>query len=503
MDEVNKIRKAVLSKGESRNFVAKKFNRSWDTINRIVSIPREDLKLRGQRQKRGGKVVTAELRSRIEFELSQERRLGVRKKQMWKARTLFNKLKEEGLYQGSERRFQEIFREIRLSLDTQSVKSYLPLDFDLGEALQIDHGEADIILGGHRITVYMFVATVPGHQFRFAQSYPLKSQEAWGDFHNEAFDFFGGVFPKCIYDNDSVLIKEVLGHDRKQTDFSLALQEHFDFEAIFCNAAAGWEKGSVENAVGYMRRNYLAGLPEFGSFADLNHHLKTCSVKDLEKSLHYEKWSRLVEVLGPNPEKKDWEKTDSLYVNSYQLVTYDKHEYSVPERFVGQYLEARVSILAFKLFCQGEFVASHRRCFLNNEHSLTLDHYLDPLLNKPSGLAHCRAVKTHSFSTEAQQLWCRLKNKYDSRNANREFIKALLLGRKSTTDQWQIAVGLAISYGSIESDAIANILHQVQNPTPIATTEWLSQRMPHLSSYGIKFDMSAYADLSREACHAY
>src|SRR5260370_10805101 len=32
--------------------------------------------------------------------------------------------------------------------------------------------------------------------------------------------------------------------------------------ALFANVHAGWEKGSVENLVGYARRNYLVPLPE-------------------------------------------------------------------------------------------------------------------------------------------------------------------------------------------------------------------------------------------------
>ena len=46
------------------------------------------------------------------------------------------------------------------------------------------------------------------------------------------------------------------------------------FEAIFCNKAAGWEKGSVENGVGYCRRNYLPGLPSFETINSLNNYLK-------------------------------------------------------------------------------------------------------------------------------------------------------------------------------------------------------------------------------------
>ena len=70
----------------------------------------------------------------------------------------------------------------------------------------------------------------------------MKAGEAWGDFHERSFRFFGGVFANLIYDNDSVLVKHVLGSEHHQTDFSHALEEHYGFQSRFCNVGAGNEK---------------------------------------------------------------------------------------------------------------------------------------------------------------------------------------------------------------------------------------------------------------------
>ncbi|NOT80284.1 MAG: hypothetical protein HOP07_14915 [Bacteriovoracaceae bacterium] len=61
------------------------------------------------------------------------------------------------------------------------------------------------------------------------------------------------------------------------------MENYYNFEAIFCNKAAGWEKGSVENGVGYCRRNFLPGLPSFETMNSLNNYLKMCSHQDLGK----------------------------------------------------------------------------------------------------------------------------------------------------------------------------------------------------------------------------
>ncbi len=38
MDEINKIRKSFYTNGENKHQIAKKFNRAWDTVNRIIEI---------------------------------------------------------------------------------------------------------------------------------------------------------------------------------------------------------------------------------------------------------------------------------------------------------------------------------------------------------------------------------------------------------------------------------------------------------------------------------
>ena len=45
--------------------------------------------------------------------------------------------------------------------------------------------------------------------------------------------------------------------------------EHYRIEVRFCNPASGWEKGSVENAVGFLRRNVMVPLLNAESYAQL------------------------------------------------------------------------------------------------------------------------------------------------------------------------------------------------------------------------------------------
>ena len=61
-----------------------------------------------------------------------------------------------------------------------------------------------------------------------------------------------------------------------------------DFTDIFCNPNSGHEKGSVENKVGYLRRNMLVPVPEFKDMNEFNKELLEKCSQDMNR-IHYKK----------------------------------------------------------------------------------------------------------------------------------------------------------------------------------------------------------------------
>ena len=156
MDEVNKIRKAFYTEGFSINEIARKFKRSWSTVNEIIKTPREELENRDKQERnRESTVGTQEVIDAINVYLDKEIRLGVKRKQRYRSNVIFKELKEKGIYKGSKRRLQELVKEARKNRGQIEPKSYLPLEFALGSALQVDHGEVDCIISDCRmIAIY-------------------------------------------------------------------------------------------------------------------------------------------------------------------------------------------------------------------------------------------------------------------------------------------------------------------------------------------------------------
>jgi len=503
MDEINKIRKTY-KLGETKNAIAVKFNRSWETVDRIVSLPLEELEIRGQRRKRKSTVITPEVIEGVNGYLREEIEKKVKRKQRYTVKKIFDCLKERGIYSGSIKGMEKLVKKQRKDLGIAKNKTYLPLSFSLGSSLQVDHGEVDIIINGERSLAYLFVASVPGEVLRYCQVFPIKSSEAWGEFHERAFEFFGGIFPQVVYDNDSVLVKKVIGVERKQTSFSHSLEDHYGFESRFCNPASGNEKGSVENGVGYCRRNFFHGLPDFSSWDESNKYLEMSSLQDISNRTHYKTgeklsltYDKLKTLLSPLVLRKAWRKWASSRVDTCQLVTVDNHDYSVPEKYVGSNVRVSLTIFKIQIYDKENLIAEHKREYEAKD-SLILDHYLDQLQYKPSALWDCKAVKDHQFDERLMRVWSRLFDKHPSREANRLFVQVLILGRKYSKESFLKGVEKALSLGAIDASSVENIIRQSEMPKQNFDSEKLKNLLK-LPPTSWEFDVAIYRELCEVA----
>jgi transposase len=464
MDEFNKIRKEFFINKKSIYKIAQEYKRSWATISGIVSLPEHKVELRGKRSKKTHVItpkVLCKINELIEFEVTHK----VPKKQRFTAKFIYKKAKDDCEYIGSEKRIRTMVAIARKEFKSTNAATFLNLDFEIGKYLQVDHGEVELIINGHQFIGYLFVGSVPGAVLRYCQFYPTKAAEAWGIFHEECFQYFGGVFSNGIYDNDSVLKINKTG---EETKFALELQMHYGFKSTYCTKASGWEKGAVENGVGYCRRNFLAGLPEFTSLIDLNIYLvEQCNA--LLETSHYISNKPLSEylvtvkknLLPLNPGRQ-WGRYDDFLVNNFQQFTYQDHAYSVPESFVGSKIKAYITADRVIAYDGDKQIASHPRKFFIGEDSLLLDHYLNQLIKKPGAIPFAKVMKAELFTSSLTRYWEKLKDKYGEKDGNLQFVTTLILKRQCTSEDFETAVALAMSYEAISYDGVKSILHQIQ-----------------------------------------
>lgn len=513
MDEFNKIRKAYFVDGLTIHEIATKFKRSWATINKIVKTSRDEIAFEKRSSTRTPKVSTLEVMDAIAQRIEEEARLNVKKKQRSTAKIIYEDLVGEGVYKGSRRRMQELVKDVRERLAQTQPKSFLPLEFALGSVAQIDHGEVECIIKEIRKIYYLFVMSVPGMALNYCQLFETKSQEAWGEFHERSFHFFNGIFPRIIYDNDTVLVKEIKSENRLMTDFALHLTEHYGFDSSFCNPASGNEKGSVENAVGYCRRNFLNGCPIFTDMRQGNAYLDQKCQETIAKGFHYKNDRPLIAIKRELNEKllpllppKKWRRWVRRQVNTYQLVEVEGHCYSVPEQFLLAHLRIGIGAFTIEFFNEDEFIVEHKRQFAPGNDSLFLDHYLDQLSTKPGALWDCKAIHEISHDEELLRLWemliARFPNLNDDqiklRGAQTDFIEVLMLRRRYKENEWRDGIKKATACGATSAASIACIIEGIMTPEIVDNKKSAQKKIAITTTPKWECDLSAYALLTEE-----
>ena len=143
-----------------------------------------------------------------------------------------------------------------------------------GRQLQIDFGETRVPIGGERVRVYLFVATLGYSRRPYVQAFRHERQSAWLDGIEAAFRHFGGVPEEVLLDNARALVTQ---HDAATREVTLqrpaqAFAGYWRFRPRACAPYRARTKGKDERGVGYVKRNAIAGHA-FASWEALEAHL--------------------------------------------------------------------------------------------------------------------------------------------------------------------------------------------------------------------------------------
>lgn len=125
------------------------------------------------------------------------------------------------------------------------------------------------------------------------------------------------------------------------------------------NQAAGWEKGSVENKVGYDRRNLLVPIPRFLSLADQNMQLLRECDQDSDRG-HYLYSAQTIcerfeadraQLLPLPPVSFDTAGYQADRMNKWGKFTLDNrlHEYSVSPEYPETAIRVKLTSLEYQL----------------------------------------------------------------------------------------------------------------------------------------------------------
>lgn len=310
-------------------------------------------------------------------------------KQRHTARRIFERLRDEYGYQGSEATVRLYVSRWR---QAQPKEIFLPMDFGLNGWAQSDWFEALVELQGTVITVHVFLMRLCGSRALFARTYLKENAEAILDAHVHSFNFFGGVPPHIAYDNPKTLVAQIFsGRRRKESQYLQALRLHYLFQPEFCLPYEAHEKGLAENAVRLVRHNFFVPIPKVNSLEELNEHLERWCLTYLEEYLP-DKEATVGELLAkeklsllPLPEVPfEPAVFRSVRATRQAFIHFDGNRYSVPVNMAHLPLTLRAYVDRIEIYHEDEKIAVHTRCYAQGKTITCYTHYLPLLKQKPN-----------------------------------------------------------------------------------------------------------------------
>jgi len=489
----DEIRAWVLIQGQSQRAAARHFGLSRNTVAKLLLEEPATTQRRYQRQAAHKTPVREAALPHIQGWLQENERLRRwAPKQCWTAHRMWGELRTLGISIG-ESTVRQFVQELR----TPAKPAYIPLDFAPGERAEFDFGEATVTLNGQLVKVPFLAGRLRFSGAMFVECFPTQRQEAFLLGQRHAFEFWGGVPRMAVYDNLKPAVHQVLsGHHRVEQQAFLHLQSVYRFEALFANVYAGWEKGSVENLVGYARRNYLVPLPEGSSLETINATLRQNCLADQQRIMagRTESIASRLEVerasLGPLPaHAPEFGPVVEVLVRSTGRVRFQTNDYSVPIQYAYQRLTLKADPFRVRLFAGEEQVADHPRCYEKRQVIEDWRHYVSLLLKKSFAVPFASALRHGELPSTFEA--ARLELVARRADGNREFARLLELCVSHSVAAVESALALARRQGDWSADTLRQVLNlaneQQATPPPLDPARYPAYQgaasAPNLDAY--------------------
>jgi transposase len=345
-----------------------------------------------------------------------------------------------------------------------SKPAFVPLDFAPGERAEFDFGEAAVHINGQLLKVPFLAGRLRFSGAMFVECFPTQRQEAFLLGQRHAFEFWGGVTRMVVYDNLKPAVLQILqGHSRREHEVFTHFHSVYRFEALFANAHAGWEKGSVENLVGYARRNYLVPLPEGEDLEAINITLREQCRADQQRIMAGRVDSIATRLaferthLGPLPvHPPDLGPVAEVLVHSTGRVRFQTNDYSVPIQYAYRRLTLKADPFRVRVYDGADLVAEHPRSYGKRQVIEDWRHYVPLLLKKSFAVPFASALRSaalpQSFEAARLELVARRSD------GNREFARILELGLSYSIEEVEAALARAREQGEWSADTVRQVL---------------------------------------------
>ncbi|MGH8523226.1 MAG: IS21 family transposase [Gammaproteobacteria bacterium] len=359
--------------------------------------------------------------------------------------------------------------------------AFLTLAFAPGEAAQVDWGEYGTIpVGATRRRLSFFVMVLCYSRLMYLEFTLSQTMEHFLACHQHAFDAFQGVPGKIMVDNlKSAVLKRLTGEAPVFNPRYLDFARHYAFTITPCGLAKGHEKGRVENAVGYVKKNLLNGL-DLPDFSAVNPAARLWLDTIANVRIHGETRKRPVDLFNE----------EHVYLKALASIPYDigtittvrtskqfrvildTNRYSVP----AEYASTRVTLKAYPdrlcIYHQEKLIARHARRYDRHQDAEDPDHPRALLEQRRNAREQKLLMRFLTLSPKAQEYYQELQQR--RLNPRHHLRQIVLLTDVYGVDAVARAMEDAFTFQAFSCEYIANLVEsrarQLPNPSPLHLT---------------------------------
>ena len=425
MLEVSKvfvIRHKVLVEGLSIRAVAREMKVSRNAVRKYVRA--EDPEPVRRVVNPRPKPVTESVRERI-HELIEIWTPRTTPKQRITGSRLHEELVSEG-YEVGVTTVRAIFREWK----RERREVYVPLVHRAGDEAQVDFFEVVVDVGGERRKAWKFVMRLMYSGRDFAWVYDRCDQVSFLDGHVRAFEHFGAVPQRCIYDNLSPAVRKVVFPKRKLTGRFTALTNHYLFEPCFARPGTGHDKGGVESRGRGIRLQHLTPIPNADSLSEVSEKLlervdeQAKRKKDIDGRTVQEKFTEERRQMLVLPAARfQARKVVPVTASRSAQVRVEGAYYSVPSTWAGLAVTAYVGPEEVEIVSRGQRTTHGRQRF--GAKATVYRHYLPELSRKPQALRQVAAELLGELGEPFGEFWRLLVDRHGPADAARVLARVL------------------------------------------------------------------------------
>lgn len=394
------------------------------------------------------------------------------KKRRLKANGLCEILSREG-YEGGYDSVRRYVKKWLAEHKPEAGQVFIPLQFAPGDAYQFDWSHEQVILGGKAQTVKVAHIRLCHSRKFYVVAYFRESMEMVFDAHARAFEFFGGVCRRGIYDNMPTAVDRILqGKAREYNKRFMQMCSHYLTEPVACTPASGWEKGQIEKQVQDVRAWLFVPRPHFSDLEEMNSWLADRCQALSETRPHPTEKDRMIEEVFLE-EKAFLVEVGSRFagyieseqsVSSTSLVRCDRNHYSVDCCSAGKTATVRVTADRVQVISNGKMIADHHRRFERDKTYYEPWHYLEALRRKPGALRNGAPFQDWDFPPCLQMVQKHLLQRL---GGDRDFVDILCAANQHGLEMVEAACCQALSQETIQSEIILNLIARAANPPPV------------------------------------